>query len=106
MVEDGKGRGGKGQFQVSKIGLGRKEGRKEEAAYLPGLPAQSRQVSGTRPPMQLWSDMILLFAPGLVTGKEVFIKTGIKDPGRGRGRGRGPMMREKIDTKVREIWKT
>lgn len=59
MVEGGEGRGGKGQFQVSKVRVGRKE----EATYLPGLPAQSRQVSGTRPPMQLWSDMIFFGLP-------------------------------------------
>lgn len=34
-------------------GQGR-EKKKKTGTHLPGLPAQSGQVQGTRPPMQLW----------------------------------------------------
>lgn len=60
----GEGEGGKeGGGGKTKGREGRKQGRKE-ATYLPGLPAQSRQVSGTRPPMQLWSDMVFFGGGG------------------------------------------
>jgi hypothetical protein len=51
------GCGGKGIISSRQRGRVRMGG-ENEIKYLPGLPAQSRQVRGTRPPMQLWSDML------------------------------------------------
>jgi hypothetical protein len=49
--------GERGYYSQGRGGRVRRAG-ENEIKYLPGLPAQSRQARGTRPPMQLWSDML------------------------------------------------